>query len=150
MVTIFLGVAINDCLSVHVRKSRRPYRLVHDNGGEFIGPEFQFLLQGCRIKDVPTTSKNPQANVICERMHQTLGNVLRTLLHGQTPLNITGARAKEFIDEALSLTMHAICTGAHSTLGSSPGSLVFNKRHVSKYTINCQLAHHHTKTRSFD
>ena len=46
-----------------------PARCIHDNGGEFIGPEFQYLLQGCRIKDVPTTSKNPQANAICEHMH---------------------------------------------------------------------------------
>ena len=37
-----------------------PARSIHDNGGKFIGPEFQLLLEGCRIKDVPTTSKNPQ------------------------------------------------------------------------------------------
>jgi len=42
-----------------------PARCVHDNGGEFVGPEFQFLLQSCRIKDAPTSSKNPQANAIC-------------------------------------------------------------------------------------
>ena len=85
------------------------------------------MLEGCRIKDVPTTSKNPQANAICERMHQTVGNVLRTLLHGQPPQQITGARAKDFIDEALAIAMHAIRAGIHSTLGSSPGSLVFNR-----------------------
>ncbi len=37
-------------------------------------------------------------------MHQTVGNVLRTLLLGQPPQQITGARAKEFIDEALAIT----------------------------------------------
>ena len=58
-------------------------------------------------------------------MHQRVGNVLRTLLHGQPPQQITGARAKDFIDEALAITMHAMRTGTHSTLGSSPGSLVF-------------------------
>jgi hypothetical protein len=60
-------------------------------------------------------------------MHQTVGNVLRTLLHGQPPQRIRGARAKDFIDEALSITMHAVRAGMHSTLGSSPGSLVFNR-----------------------
>jgi hypothetical protein len=35
--------------------------------------------------------------------------------------------AKGFIDEALSITIHAMCTGLHSTLGSSPGTLVFNR-----------------------
>jgi hypothetical protein len=51
-----------------------PKCCVHDNDGEFVGPEFQFLLQGCRIKDAPTSSKNPQANAICEWMHQTVEN----------------------------------------------------------------------------
>jgi hypothetical protein len=60
-------------------------------------------------------------------MHQTVGNALRTLLHGQPPQHATGARAKKFIDEALSIMMQAMCAGTHSTLGSSPGSLVFNR-----------------------
>jgi hypothetical protein len=60
-------------------------------------------------------------------MHQSVGNVLTTLLHGQLPQQITGARAKDFIDEALSITMHAMRAGTHSTLGSSPGGLVFNR-----------------------
>jgi len=102
-----------------------PACCVHDNGGEFVGPEFQFLLQSCRIKDAPTSSRNPQANAICERMHQTVGNVLRTLLHGEPPRDVT--RAKDFIDEALSTAMHAMRTGVHTTLGSSPGNLVFHR-----------------------
>jgi hypothetical protein len=28
---------------------------------------------------------------VCERMHQTVGNVLRTLLHGNPPQNIANA-----------------------------------------------------------
>ena len=92
---------------------------------EFTGPEFQTLLQNCHIRDVCTTAKNPQSNAVCERMHQTVGNVLRTLLHGEPPQNITSA--KEYIDEALSIAMHAMRAGIHSTLGSSPGSLTFNR-----------------------
>ncbi len=60
-------------------------------------------------------------------MHQTVGNILRTLLHGQPPQHVTGTKAKEYIDEALSITMHAMRAGAHSTLGSRPSSLVFNR-----------------------
>jgi hypothetical protein len=129
-------VCIDDKTSAHIAKKYAqvwltrylwPACCIHDNGGEFIGPEFQLLLEGCRIKDVLTTSKNPQANAICEGMHQTVGNVLRTLLHGQPLQQITGARAKDFIDGALAITMHAMRTGTHSTLGSNPGSLVFNR-----------------------
>ena len=58
-------------------------------------------------------------------MHQTVGNVLRTLLHGEPPKTFT--KAKDFIDEALPIAMHAMRAGMHSTLGSSPGSLVFNR-----------------------
>ncbi len=59
-----------------------PQRCAHDPGGEFTGLEYQTLLQNCHIKDACTTSaKNPQANAICERMHQTVCNILRTLLH---------------------------------------------------------------------
>jgi hypothetical protein len=102
-----------------------PQRCVHDPGGEFTGPEFQTLLENCHIKDVCTSAKNPQSNAVCERMHQTVGNVLRTLLHGEPPQNIT--TAKEFVDEALSIATHAMRAGVHTTLGSSPGSLVFNR-----------------------
>ncbi len=59
-------------------------------------------------------------------MHQTVGNILRILLHGEPPQSI--ANAKDFLDEALSIAMHAMRAGIHSTLGSSPGSLVFNNR----------------------
>ena len=60
-------------------------------------------------------------------MHQTVGNILRTLLHGQPPQQFTGARAKDFINEGLAITMHAMCAGTHSMLRNSPGNLVFNR-----------------------
>jgi hypothetical protein len=102
-----------------------PQRCIHDPGGEFTGMEFQTLLENCHIRDVCTSAKNPQANAVCKRMHQTVGNVLRTLLHGEPPRNINSAR--EFVDESLSIAMHAMRAGVHTTLGSSPGSLVFNR-----------------------
>ncbi len=72
-----------------------------------------------------TSAKNPQSDAISERMHQTVQNVPQTLLHSEPPQNI--ADAKEFVDKALSIAMHAMRAGIHSTLGSSPGSLVFNR-----------------------
>ncbi len=56
-------VRINEKTSVHMARkytqvwlSRYPWpeHCVHDNGGEFVGPKFQFLLQGCKIKDALT------------------------------------------------------------------------------------------------
>jgi hypothetical protein len=43
----------------------------------------------------------------------------------EPPQNI--ANAKEYIDEASSIAMHVMRAGIHSTLGSSPGSLTFNR-----------------------
>jgi hypothetical protein len=37
------------------------------------------------------------------------------------------ANAKDYIDETLSIAMHAMRAAIHSTLGSSPGSLTFNR-----------------------
>ena len=98
---------------------------MHDPDTEFTGPEFQMLLQNCHIRDVYTTAKNPQYNAVCERMHQTDRNVLRTLLHGNPLQNI--ANAKQHVDKALSIAMHAMRAGVHTTLGSSPDNLVFNR-----------------------
>jgi len=56
----------------------KPFKCIHDQGGEFIGQDFQLKLQQWGIHDASATSKNPTANAICERMHQTVGNILRT------------------------------------------------------------------------
>ena len=62
----------------------RPVQCIHDQGTEFTGAPFQQLLDLFGIKDVPTSVANPQANSVCERMHQVVGNLLRTLIHSTT------------------------------------------------------------------
>ena len=58
-------------------------------------------------------------------MHQTVGNILRTLLHGNPVANVT--KANGLIYESLSAVQHAMRTSVHTTLGSSPGTLVFSR-----------------------
>jgi hypothetical protein len=53
-----------------------PLQCLFDNGSEFLGVEFANTLESYGIKRVPTTGKNPAANMV-ERVHQTLGNLLR-------------------------------------------------------------------------
>ena len=43
----------------------QPKRVIHSNGGEFTGQEFQGLLYNLGIKPSWTTVKNPQSNAIC-------------------------------------------------------------------------------------
>jgi hypothetical protein len=75
------------------------------------------------IKDVCSSRKNPQLNAICERMHQTINNVLRTLVHTNPPRNTTQAR--DIIDDALATAMHVMQTTIATILGSTPGALAF-------------------------
>ncbi len=69
------------------------------------------------IKDICSTSKNPESNAICERMHQTINNVLRTLVHTNPPTHMTQAR--NIIDDALVTAMHAMQITVATTFGSS-------------------------------
>jgi hypothetical protein len=63
---------------------RRPLHvLVHDPGTKFIGITLQSMLNNINgIQPVPTTMKNPQANAVCECMHSTVGDMLRTIIRG--------------------------------------------------------------------
>ncbi len=74
-------------------------------------------------KGVCSTSKNLQSYAICERMHQTVNNVLRTLVHTNPPQNMTQAR--DIIDDALATAVHAMQTTIATTLGSTSGALAF-------------------------
>jgi hypothetical protein len=51
--------------------------LIHDNGSVF-KLYFEYLCKSYCIKREPTRVKNPQANGILERVHQVLGQMLRT------------------------------------------------------------------------
>eukprot|EP00957_Ditylum_brightwellii_P133088 10148036-Ditylum_brightwellii.AAC.1 len=66
-----------------------------------------------------------QSNSICERMHQTVGNVIRTYLYSNPPTNMTQARG--IIDQALATAMHAMRTTVATMLSSTPGALAFSR-----------------------
>jgi hypothetical protein len=103
----------------------RPMRCTHDNRGEFIGANFQRMLELKGIKDVPTSVKNPQLNATWEHMHQTAANVLRALSHAHPPQNALQAGA--LIDSALAMTMHAAHASMQRSLRTTPGALVFQE-----------------------
>ena len=102
-----------------------PKRCIHDNVGEFTGWEFQNLLRETSIKYFPTTSRNPQANTICERMHQTVGSVLCVLLYNNPPRTLSNAA--DLIDQAIATEMHSMRVNVITTLKGPPGSLVFGR-----------------------
>ena len=103
----------------------RPNRLLYDAASAFNTPAFQLSLNREGITGVPITVKNPQANAIVERSHQTVGNMLRTLQSANVPNNVE--TAYEIIDTALASAQRAIRTAVHKSLGVSPGSMVFHR-----------------------
>lgn len=111
--------------NVWLSRYPRPNRCIHDRSGEFIGEEFQEKLQQHAIDDVPITVKNPQANSICERIHQTVANVLRTSCELTTPQNETHSR--QMVDDALATAMYATRCAVARTLETLPGALVFRR-----------------------
>ena len=55
-----------------------PTKVISDRGGEFMAEFKQELENGYGITKKTITTRNPQANAILERVHQTLGNIIRT------------------------------------------------------------------------
>ena len=83
------------------------------------------MLRAAYIKDVPTISRNPQANAMFERIYHKVGNILRVLLY--TNLPITVANAEYLIDQALATEMNYMRVNFTTTPKGSPGYLLFDR-----------------------
>ena len=55
-----------------------PQKVILDRGTEFMAEFSKMIQDDYGVKKKPTTKRNPQANVIVERVHQTIGNMIRT------------------------------------------------------------------------
>ena len=86
VINIMEAVRIRNKTSEHVAeqfanfwlaKYPKPLNCIYDNRGEFIGKSFRNLFDHAGIKKKPCTVKNPRSNAACERMHSTMGSILR-------------------------------------------------------------------------
>jgi transposase InsO family protein len=100
-----------------------PTQITFDRGSEFIGKDFQTMIKNdYGIKGKPITVRNPQANAIVERVHQVIGNIIRTF-----------ELEDNYLDEEdpwkgiLSATAFAVRSTFHTTLQTTPGQLVFGR-----------------------
>ena len=104
-----------------------------DNGGEFIGREFQELLCSYGVERKPTTVLNPQSNGIKERMHLTMADMLRTM-------TIT---VHDDLDETwrteLEAAMQAIAWALRTTVSAgikySPANLALGRDMILNQTV---------------
>ena len=149
--------------NVWLSRYPRPTKCVFDNGSEFVGSPFLTMLEKHGITERPTTVKNPQANSLCERMHQTVANVLRTTIPLDPPQN--REQAQQLVENAIATTVYATRVSVSQSLGTSPGNLAFRRdmlmdiqltadfltiRDKRQQLIDANLQKHNGKRRDFD
>ncbi len=99
----------------------RCHYLIYDNGSEF-KLHFEYLCESYGITRKPTMVKHPRANGILERVHQVLGQMLRTAELGMAD-SVTPNDIDVFLDNA-AWAIHSIY---HMVLKASPGAAIFGR-----------------------
>ena len=99
-----------------------PQEIVYDRGSEFMGDFANMIADDYGITKRPITVRNPQANAIIERIHQTLGNIIRTF-----ELHEDAEATQETWNGILSATMFALRATVHTTTQATPMQLVFGR-----------------------
>jgi hypothetical protein len=95
--------------------------LIYDNGSEF-KLHFETLCDSYGIKRKPTMIKNPQANAICERVHQVLGTMMRT-----SEIDMANSVEPADIDTFIDNAAWAIRSTYHTVFIASPGAAIFGR-----------------------
>lgn len=111
-----------------------PQILTFDKGTEFMAEFAEMIENDYGIKRKGCTTRNPQSNAILERVHQTIGNMIRTF-------------SKDNLDETdpwggiLSATMFAVRATYHTTMQATPSQLVFGRDAIlnTKFEANWAL-----------
>lgn len=114
-----------------------PTQITFDRGSEFIGQDFQKMVtEDYGVKTKPITVRNPQANAIVERVHQVIGNIIRTF-----ELETNYLDEKDPWKGILTATAFAVRSTFHTTLKSTPGQLVFGRDMILniKHTANWEF-----------
>jgi len=101
----------------------RPVNIIYDQGSEFIGSEFQELVDSLGLLKAPTSVKNPQANAILERVHGTMHNMTRTF--DLRSIEVDLEDQLDPFDGILASIAFALRATHQTTLSASPGQLVF-------------------------
>ena len=103
----------------------RPNKIIADRGGEFIGHVFRQTLHddyGIELRLI--TTANPQANAVVERIHQVIGNMLRTM--SLEDMYLLPPPYDPFAG-VISAIGYAIRSTWHTTTRATPGQLAFGR-----------------------
>jgi hypothetical protein len=92
---------------------------MYDNRSEF-KLHFEYLCESYGITCKPTMLKNPRANGILERVHQVIGQMLRT-----AELDMADLVTPDDVNVSLDNASWAISSTYHTVLKASPGAAIF-------------------------
>ena len=113
-----------------------------DNGSEF-KHDFKPLLQTFDIKPKHMIIKNSQENAVLERIHQVVGDMLRS-----KDLENYDFDATDPWSDILASVAWAIRNNVHRTLDATPGQLVFGRDMIfhDTFRANWQTIHNRKAT----
>ena len=97
-----------------------PTKVISDRGGEFMAEFRQELEDNYGITKRTITTRNPQANAILERAHQTIGNIIRTFSFGDL-------EEKDPWSGILSAAAFSMRATVSTTTEKSPMQLVYGR-----------------------
>ena len=106
-----------------------PRYCVHDGGSEFVSQEFQDVLRYYGVKSRRITPRNPQGNAMIERVHLTMGSILRAMVveYQQANRVILPADMPDFLDTAAATCQKAVNSTIHTVTQLPPGNFAFSR-----------------------
>ena len=117
-----------------------PQQITFDAGPEFKA-EFQKLIkEEYDIDAKPSSKRNPQANAVLERVHGTIGNMMRTFEVDNIDLD----EEDPFIG-MISAICFAVRSTYHTTLQATPGQLVFGRDMIFHIETVADWQHIHNR-----
>ena len=100
-----------------------PQRIVFDSSIKFMAEFSKMCQNNYGLKRKPITTRNPQSNAIIDRIHQTIGNIIRTFVM----YNIVN---NDPCSGTLDATMFSVHANYPTTLQAHPMKLVFGRETI--------------------
>ena len=100
-----------------------PKKITYDKGFEFMAEFATMIVEEYGIKKKGISPRNPQANAILERIHQVIGNMIKTFkIYDREDLE-----EQDPWSGILSAIMFGVRATYHTTLEATPSQLVFGR-----------------------
>ena len=100
-----------------------PQKVILDRGTEFMAEFSKMIQDDYGVKKKPITKRNPQANAIVERVHQTIGNMIRSF----EVQDMENLDQEDPWSGILSAVAFAVRATLHTTTRATPMQLVFGR-----------------------